>query len=59
MSSCNCDYCKVFHPEKAEMKSRRSRRLAAKPAVNYYEAPILSEAAIRERDYKRRGGARE
>ncbi len=40
------------------MVLRRSRRLAAKPAVNYYEAPEPSEAAQRLRDKRQaaRGG---
>jgi hypothetical protein len=37
----------------APAAERRSRRLAAKPAVSYYEAPIPSEATIRRRDQHR------
>lgn len=46
-----CVPCYMGHtwlqPAPAPAAVRRSQRLAAKPAVNYYEAPVPSEAAIR------------
>lgn len=61
---CNCFECIRFRAPAATLVAedtarRRSRRLAAKPAVNYYEAPVVPEHIQRRRDkraYELRGG---
>jgi hypothetical protein len=47
---CNPCYTGYMWLQATPTPTRRSNRLAAKPRVDYYEAPVPSEAAIRLRE---------